>query len=146
MVYPERFDELALAVATDQISRRRMLKMLAATVVGGGGLLLSANPAQARCQRVGRRCGGGRRCCSGARCAGGRCVCKEGFTNCGGRCRDLNNSRNHCGTCFNECLSNEVCQSGDCCRPSFTLCTDVCAAGSNCSACCSGFCFGDNTC
>jgi hypothetical protein len=147
MVDPDRFDELALAAATEPVSRGRVLKMLAAVLLGGGGLLMSADAAEAACKRVGQRCGRRRgRCCSNARCTNGVCVCKSGFTNCSGRCRDLNNSRNHCGVCFRECASNEVCQSGDCCRPSFTLCTDVCQAGSDCSACCSGFCFSDKTC
>jgi hypothetical protein len=149
MVDPDRFDEIAVAAATEPVSRGRVLKMLFAALLGGGGLLMSANEAQAACQRVGQRCGDGRgRCCSGARCRRGRCRCKAGLTNCGGRCFDLQTSRKHCGTCNNPCSDSprEVCQSGDCCRPSFTLCTDVCAAGTNCDACCSGFCFSDNTC
>jgi hypothetical protein len=147
IVDPERFDELAVAAATEPLSRGRVLKMLAAVLLGGGGLLMSADAAEAACGRVGQRCGRRRgRCCSNASCTNRVCVCKTGFTNCSGRCRDLNNSRNHCGICGRECASNEVCQSGDCCRPSFTPCTDVCAAGSNCDACCSGFCFADQQC
>jgi hypothetical protein len=151
MANQERFDEVAHNLATGRISRGRALRVLAATalgaVLGGTGTLAGAGPAEAACARVGRRCRKSRDCCSGARCTrSGVCVCREGYTNCDGRCRNLQTSTNHCGTCSNACLSNEVCQSGDCCRPSFTPCTDVCAAGSNCSACCSGFCFSDSTC
>jgi hypothetical protein len=147
MVDPDHFDELAVAAATEPVSRGRLLKMLTAALLGGGGILMGADAAEAACKRVGQRCGRRRgRCCRRARCAGGRCRCRDGFANCGGRCFDVQASEKHCGTCDNTCSSNEVCQSGDCCRPSFTLCTDVCAAGSNCSACCSGFCFSDNTC
>jgi hypothetical protein len=146
-----RLDEVAHGLATGGISRARALRMLAGAalgvVLGGAGLVSVADPAEAACKRVGRRCGRRRgRCCRGARCRNGVCVCREGRARCAGRCFDLQTSEKHCGVCGNACSGLQVCQSGDCCRPSFTLCSDVCAPGTNCSACCSGFCFSDNTC
>lgn len=146
-VIQEHFDDIARELGNNRISRGRALAMLVAAILGGGGMLLGADPTQAACRRVGQRCRTSTDCCRGARCTRtGVCVCREGRTNCGGRCPDLQTSRNHCGQCSNACLSNEVCLSGDCCRPSFTPCNDVCSAGSDCSACCSGFCFSDSTC
>jgi len=49
MVDPDRFDELAIAAATEPVSRGRVLKMLAAAVLGGGDLLMSADAAEAAC-------------------------------------------------------------------------------------------------
>jgi hypothetical protein len=45
MLNPARFDELAVAAATEPVSRGRVLKMLFAALLGGGGLLMSANEA-----------------------------------------------------------------------------------------------------
>ncbi len=45
MLNPERFDEIAVAAATEPLSRGRVLKMLAAALLSGGGLLMSAGPA-----------------------------------------------------------------------------------------------------
>ena len=142
------FDALARSL-TQPAARRAAFKVLLGGVGGAALVALGVPDAAARCGRVGQRCDEGSDCCSGAKCRRReprKCVCKAGLKECDGRCRDLDNSRNHCGACNNKCLSNEVCQSGDCCRPSFTLCTDVCAKNSNCDACCSGFCFSDNTC
>jgi hypothetical protein len=104
MVDEERFDEIAHAFATGHLSRSRVLRMLAATALGtalGGGVLFGRE-AQAACRRVGQGCRTSRDCCRGARCTRrGVCVCREGRTNCGGRCPDLQTSRNHCGTCNN---------------------------------------------
>ena len=141
----EGFDCITRAM-TKSSSRRSAMRLL-----GGGALAAAlagfgAREAAAGCKLVGEKCASRDDCCSNSRCKNKTCTCQEGFTNCSGRCRDLNNSRTSCGICNRRCQSNEVCQSGDCCRPSFTLCTDVCQAGSDCSACCSGFCFSDNTC
>ena len=142
------FDALTRSLA-QPAARRGALKALLGGAVFATLTALGAEEAAARCGRVGQKCDGNRDCCQHAECSRRKvrtCVCKNGFTNCGGRCRDLNTSRQHCGTCNNPCLSNEICQSKDCCRPSFTPCDDVCTANSNCTACCSGFCFIDKTC
>ena len=141
----ECFDAVAKNL-TRTGDRRRVLRLLASGALAAAAARLGFEEAAAGCKLVGERCAERDDCCSNSRCKNKTCVCKQGFTNCAGRCRDLNNSRTSCGTCGVRCQSNEVCQSGDCCRPSFTLCTDVCQAGSNCAACCSGFCFTDNTC
>ena len=142
------FDCISRAL-TKSASRRSAMRILAGGAMAAALTRLGFEEAGAACRLVGQSCEGNRDCCQNSQCSRGKrrvCVCKEGYTNCSNRCRDLNNSRTSCGTCGNRCQSNEVCQSGDCCRPSFTLCTDVCQAGSDCSACCSGFCFSDNTC
>ena len=139
------FDTLARSL-TKPAGRRVVLRALAGGAVAAAVARIGVKEAAAGCRLVGERCKERDDCCSNTRCKNGTCVCQSGYTNCSGRCRDLNNSRTSCGTCGNRCLSSEVCQSGNCCRPSFTLCTDVCQAGSDCAACCSGFCFSDNTC
>ena len=146
-------DDRAFDTLTKSLSQPAARRATLKGLLGGAGsaalTALGIREAAARCARVGQRCDEGSDCCSNAKCKRSqprKCVCKAGFKNCDGFCRDLNNSRNHCGACNNDCLSNEVCQSGDCCRASFTLCTDVCKAGTDCAVCCSGFCFNDNTC
>jgi hypothetical protein len=107
------FDDLASALASENISRRRALKLAGASLLGAAGLLGSANAAQAvpTCPRSGpairsceRRCTGTgtRKICICIRTAGGnkRCV----YPCCSGR------------TCTaGSCRSGEVCLKSPCC-------------------------------
>jgi hypothetical protein len=153
LLEPERFDALARSLTTTG-SRPRLLGAL---VLGSLGRLAVGSVNEAAAHDALRGCAklkGKRKkkCIKKARAHNAEHdnpsspVCDNGQTTCAGACFDLQSSEEHCGICGNQCTEREVCQAGDCCRPSFTLCTDVCAAGSNCSACCSGFCFSDNTC
>ena len=147
----DRFDALTRALATSG-SRRQALGLLAGSL---GLLAVSAGEAEAhdlreKCKEI-RSKKKRRKCIKEARRHKAEHEaetprCDEGLTTCAGACHDVKTSKEHCGACNNACQGLEVCQSGDCCRPSFVLCTDVCAAGSDCSICCSGFCFSDNTC
>jgi hypothetical protein len=104
-------DDLASALASENISRRRALKLAGASLLGAAGLLGSANAAQAAptCPRSGppissceRRCKNTRKVCVCIRTAGGnkRCV----YPCCSGR------------TCTaGSCRSGEVCLKSPCC-------------------------------
>ncbi|MBX3127788.1 MAG: hypothetical protein KF718_13775 [Polyangiaceae bacterium] len=91
---------------------------------------------------------------NGAKCVGGACdydSCQTGWGDCDGNrangCeRNLQNSKNHCGTCNNVCQDprggTSVCSNGACassCSPPQTLCTSTCfnltSDVSNCGSC-----------
>jgi hypothetical protein len=108
------FDDLASALASENISRRRALKLAGASLLGAAGLLGSANAAQAvpTCPSSGpairsceRRCTGTgtRKVCFCIRTVAGnkRCV----YPCCSGR------------TCArsSQCRSGEVCMKSPCC-------------------------------
>ena len=60
-------------------------------------------------------CGGcGRACDASSWCQGGACVCRPGYTECGGRCVNLAQDPNHCGRCGQGCRDREVCDEGKC--------------------------------
>ena len=107
------FDALARALATPGRAGRR-------TLLGAGvGLLLAGrrHDAAAACKKVGKKCDKNKDCCDGAKCKGGKngkCRCKNGFTKCGKRCRDLDKHREHCGVCGNACVSPDACCDGVC--------------------------------
>jgi hypothetical protein len=103
------FDDLASALASENISRRRALKLAGASLLGAAGLLGSANAAQAAptCPRRGagcqRRCRNTRKECFCIRTASGlrRCVhpcCSERTCTSGSQCR-----------------SGEICMKSPCC-------------------------------
>jgi hypothetical protein len=46
-------------------------------------------------------------------CLDGECVCRFGFTPCGGICVDLNSAAMHCGECDEACVAG-VCSEGNC--------------------------------
>ena len=53
---------------------------------------------------------GGKACTGGKVCVNARCVCEQGFTDCGGACRDLSSDQGNCGACKNACPSGTRCQ------------------------------------
>jgi hypothetical protein len=128
----ERFDQLAQALATNSISRRQVLKILAVSGVLGifspfGGQHAEA---QTSCRANGRGCKRDSQCCSDI-CARGRCKCKKPGQSC-------SESRN----CCVDSTGGQTCQGGKCCRkPGFG-----CAANAECCSgnCCDGFCCAPN--
>jgi hypothetical protein len=130
----ERFDGLTRALANGQVSRGRVLKMVAAAAVGGtlggwGSLLRSegANAkkipkAQKECRKT---CGGGVGACTttGKCCTdleglqipcGSICFDPAEAVCCDGRLPDLSIDRNHCGRCGHACPSTQICYNGNC--------------------------------
>ena len=63
-------------------------------------------------------------------CDDGECVCRFGFTPCGGVCVDLHTNPLHCGECDEAC-GGEVCDEGNCepdgCQES-TDCDGICVS------------------
>ncbi len=111
-----RFDAFTRAFT---ISRRTTGK----TLLGAGlGLLLAGRrrDAAADCKKVGQGCDRSDDCCKDAKCRRGECKCKNGFTDCSGRCKNLNNNENHCGGCDDACPrppttpNPHTCCSGTC--------------------------------
>ena len=91
-------------------------------LVGGflGAALTPADAGAATCRAVGERCGISKPlCCSenNSICDGSRCICPFGLKNCSGTCRNLQTSRQACGSCTNKCARGKVCKAGKCSRP-----------------------------
>ena len=118
------FDDLASALASENISRGRALKLAGASLLGAAGLLGSANAAQAvpTCPRTGppisscdRRCRNTRKVCFCIRTVSGakRCV----YPCCSGR------------TCSSsgQCLNGEVCMRSPCCSATAPTCVKLCS-------------------
>jgi hypothetical protein len=111
----ERFDELTRALATERVSRGRMLKMAAAATLGSflgvGGILGSAEDAAAACRPGGTRCTKGKQCCSGTCAQNGTCcpICDASA------CQQCDETD---GTCFDICADSTEClrcnNSGSC--------------------------------
>jgi hypothetical protein len=63
-------------------------------------------------------------------CVGGECVCRFGFTPCGGMCVDLDSDTMNCGECGDACAMG-VCSEGNCesegCQES-TDCDGMCVS------------------
>jgi hypothetical protein len=116
------FDDLASALASENISRGRALKLAGASLLGAAGLLGSADAAQAAptCPRNGppissceRRCKKTRKVCVCIRSVSGKKHCVHPC--CSGR------------TCTSgsQCRSGEVCLKSPCCQP--RQCVKVCS-------------------
>src|SRR5438132_998165 len=142
-----RFDDLARALASEEISRRAALGRAAALV---GAISLSsplfAWPSSAlgatkkKCEPGHVRCAG--KCCpKGEHCftpkptrahphPKPRCACLSPRELCpDGRCLDLHTDPHNCGSCGHRCSSGHVCSKG--------RCTLVCPSGeTNCSGHC----------
>ena len=108
------FDDLASALASENISRGRALKLAGASLLGAAGLLGTATAAQAvpTCPRNGppisscdRRCKNTRKVCICIRSVSGKKNCV--YPCCSGR------------TCTSgtDCRSGEVCLKSPCCQP-----------------------------
>ena len=55
----------------------------------------------------------GETCGTAEWCIAGDCVCRDGYTLCGGECVDLNSNPNHCGMCNRSCGA-DACRDGAC--------------------------------
>lgn len=83
--------------------------------------------------------------CRGAACASepvARC-CRNGLTNCGGACRDLQTDEANCGVCGNACGPNQTCCAGTCLNlrtnaANCGVCGNACAVGTQSCSPCSG--------
>jgi hypothetical protein len=72
---------------------------------------LNGLPAGAVCLQ-GKEGNGG--CASGSECANGKCTCYNGWTSCGGACRDLSRDPYNCDKCGHECTYGQYCKWGHC--------------------------------
>ncbi len=114
----ERFDDLAMSLASDaSVGRRSMIRSaLAAVGLGAGAVVTGARPAAAAPREK-------------------PVSCPPGLTACGGLCRDLTSSHANCGACGNACASNAVCSNGTCVAVDCT-CVPTCPSGLTwCGAC-----------
>jgi hypothetical protein len=133
---PHRFDLIAKTWGVPG-SRRGVLKALAGIALGGLLGVRRGAQAAAACSRVDGPCIDHGDCCLGSRCGNsGSCVCRAGFTRCGGRCL--------CGSCTTgtTCAAGESCCNGRCVNPKTNpnhcgRCGNRCAAG---LTCCGGRC------
>lgn len=71
---------------------------------------LDGFPAGAAC--VAGQSNGG--CASGSECTNGKCTCLNGWTSCGGACRDLSRDPDNCDACGHGCKIGQYCQWGHC--------------------------------
>jgi hypothetical protein len=77
------------------------------------------------------------------KCSAGKCgvQCNPGYTECDGKCVDLDTSREHCGSCPTACDAGEVCKDAQCTTDCGALatcdgsCVDVSSDTSNCGRC-----------
>jgi hypothetical protein len=110
-----RFDGFLRRV-TQALSRRQILS--AFTLVLTPGLILPEHALA--CKNAGKKCDKNKDCCDGARCKGGKkgkCRCKSGLNECGGKCQNLDTDGNHCGSCNAGCATGIPCTNGACCVP-----------------------------
>jgi hypothetical protein len=142
-------DELARDLATSNVSRGRVLKLMGSALLGS---VLAAVPGvawAAACPTGQTRCND--RCVNlqtnERHCGSCRNRCASNQTCCKGRCVNLQGNERHCGSCFNRCPEGSecvggVCQAGGGCPSGTTLC------GGNCVStdCPSGLTLNTSTC
>jgi stigma-specific protein Stig1 len=126
------FDELARALASGSLSRRKVLRLMGGLLVGSA---LGSLPGVAWANDDDDRCSEGQTHC-GERCVNlrtnerhcGSCFnrCRSTQTCCGGRCVNLQRNERHCGRCFNRCEEGSECVVGECvfrsCTQPFVTC------------------------
>jgi hypothetical protein len=136
------FDELARALASGDISRRRAIKLMGAALVGGTLASLGIREASAApggCKRNGKSCKNADQCCS-ENCVNGTCAaaCPSGYTqlsngtcakpcgtefgqcdSCGGLCAGANNGGGYCidvpSSSQSPCAIDDECTTGELC-------------------------------
>jgi hypothetical protein len=118
---------------TEGMPRRNSLAVL----IGGISSLLlgGTSRVEAGCKKVGKKCDKNKDCCNKARCRGKKCKCKSGFTECGGKCFDLDKDDKHCGSCNTACATGESCVAGVCAEGGCTADRDSCAPDALCITC-----------
>jgi hypothetical protein len=130
----ERFDGIVRALA--RVRSRRGVAGIAASVLGAAFLAPESSLA---CKKVGKKCDKNKDCCDGATCKGGKngkCRCKGGRTECGGKCFDLESDGQHCEGCGVTCADGEACVGGVCAEGGCTAALDSCAAGGSAGTAC----------
>src|SRR5215217_1077485 len=96
-------DELARDLATSNVSRGRVLKIMGGALLGS---VLAAVPGVAWADDD---------------------RCSEGQTRCEDRCVNLQKNEHHCGSCSNRCPEGSECVGGECqCPSGTTLCGGNC--------------------
>ena len=132
---PQRFDALARRAGAVGARRRALLSLVGSTLATS---MFGPAPAVAGCKKVGKKCDKTKDCCDDARCKGGKngkCRCKSGFSECGGKCYDLDKDETHCGSCDTTCAAGESCVDGVCAEGGCTAGLDSCVEGALCIAC-----------
>ena len=117
---------------TRQLASRLPRRGVFALMTGAASSLLLGGipPVAAGCKKVGKKCDKNNDCCDHAKCKGGKngeCRCKSGFTECGGKCFDLDKDENHCGSCNTACDPGWGCFDG--------VCVDLEEDENHCGAC-----------
>jgi len=141
------FDELARALASDSLSRRKVLRLMGGALLGAA---LGSVPGVAwadddRCSEGQTRCGD--RCVNlktnERHCGSCSNRCRSTQTCCKGRCVNLQKNERHCGRCGHRCEEGQECVGGVCqggCPIGTTPCgTQCCQTGETCLqglACC----------
>ena len=114
----KQFDTVIKNIGVRPGSRRAVLRALGGGALGAVLARLGLDGAAAQtasaCGRVGAECSDGGQCCPGSRCAKGRCRCRAGLTDCGGRCRNLQTDVINCGACGSPCSKGQACCAGQC--------------------------------
>lgn len=134
------FDELARALASGSLSRRKALRLMGGLLVGSalGSIPRVAWADDDRCSEEQTRCGD--RCVNlktnERHCGSCRNRCRSNQTCCNGNCVNLQRNERHCGRCGNRCAEGQECVGG--------VCGGGCVSnGGACdsgSECCSGNC------
>ena len=88
---------LVLSSIRDRVSRRRAL----GGVLGMTALALTAQAEAGSQKNKGKK----------------KPRCRKGKSRCGGKCRNLQTSAKHCGTCGNQCATDQNCVAGICSVP-----------------------------
>jgi hypothetical protein len=110
------FDELAKAMASGTVSRRKALRLMGAALVGGTLASLGIGEAAADlCKRNGKVCKKNTQCCSGH--------CSKSGTSSSGTCADAPPT---CGAIGATCSVNTDCCSGRCASG---VCAEPCPSG-----------------
>ena len=66
-------------------------------------------------------------CTDNSNCVSGNCTCKDGYSDCGGKCVNFANDKYNCGSCNNKCDFDKICSGGKCiCDIGKTLCSYGC--------------------
>jgi DNA-binding beta-propeller fold protein YncE len=120
-----RFDTLARRLG-EAVPRRPLIAAVAATVFAA----LESPQVALACKKVGKKCDKTKDCCNHAKCKGKKCKCKSGYTKCGGKCFDLDQDEEHCGTCDIACPASETCVDGRCSEGGYVFVTEWGRVGS----------------
>jgi len=96
-------------------SRRNAIRALGLAAAGAALVTTEAGATPVAPQsETGSSCKRDGDCSEDAICRKGRCVCRDGYHRCKGRCIDFGSNNNHCGRCGRGCLATDTCSKGRC--------------------------------